>query len=148
MVRGEGLGAEVVDEAVFLRILMDVGDQVEEVGLVCDEGAFEGFFKKGASPFVGFVEGFSVCIEETREGKMGFSPIKTCQVLKTWQVWLFANSNQEVKVVFQQAISKGLRNRSDVFLVEFEEVVVVAFFMKQVFPVVAAVEYVVVLAWE
>lgn len=45
MVRSKGPGAKVVDEAMFLRVLMDIGDQLEEERLVYDGVAFEGFLK-------------------------------------------------------------------------------------------------------
>lgn len=71
---------------------------------------------------------------------------ETCQVFKTWQVWCVLNSNQEVKVVFQQTIGESFRKGGDVFLVEFEEMVVIAFLVKEVFPVVAAIVDVVIQA--
>lgn len=77
LVRGKRPIPEIVDEAMFLRILMDVSRQVQAVSLFGDKDAFEGSFKKGTCSFIRFVEGFCVCIKETRESKMWFFPIQT-----------------------------------------------------------------------
>ena len=53
---------------------------------------------------------------------------------------------QKMKMVSQQAISKGVGYRHNIFDIEFQEIVIVAFLDKNVFAVVAAIVDVIVFA--
>ena len=53
---------------------------------------------------------------------------------------------QKMKMVSQQAISKSVGYRHDIFDIEFQKIMIVAFFDKNVFAVVAAIVDVVVFA--
>ena len=55
--------SEVVDESVLLRIAVDVGDQVDEVGIGGYFHSAEWIAEKTTCSMVGFVEGFRVSVK-------------------------------------------------------------------------------------
>ena len=68
VIGGVGPVAKVVDEAMFLRIAVDVGDERGEVAVVVDESAAERLFKEAAGPLVCFVEGLCVGAKQVGKG--------------------------------------------------------------------------------
>ena len=73
--------------------------------------------------------------------------IQTFQVFKTWKVSLFPDSDQEMEVVFQEAVGVGVGDGGDVFLVELQEVGIIARFTVDILASVAPVVDVEILAW-
>jgi hypothetical protein len=61
-------GAKVVDEAVGLRVAVDVGDQVEEVAVLPDFDTAEGVLKQGSGTAVSFIDSF--CVRVKQVGKI------------------------------------------------------------------------------
>ena len=72
MVRRVGPGTEVGDQAVFLWILMDVGDQMDKVGVGGDRYPAKGTLEQGTSAVIGFVDGFGIGVEQVGKVLTGF----------------------------------------------------------------------------
>ncbi len=63
--------AEVLHEAVFLRILVDIGDHIPELAVAGDRHAAEGVLEQAPMPAIGGIDGLGVGVEEIREFSTG-----------------------------------------------------------------------------
>ena len=142
MVRGVRPVAIVVDETMFLRVTVNVGDQSGEVPIVVDQSALEGAFKQAARSLVRLVEGLGIGDEEVVELA---ADMQDWSNLRDWTSLRLFDAHQEVKVIVQKAVSVGFGNGLDVFGSQLEEVAVVALFAEQRFAVDATIVDVVVL---
>jgi len=67
VVRGVGPVAQVVHKPVFLWVLMDVGDQADQMGIRGDRDAAERVLEEAAGALVCLVDRFGVGVEEVSE---------------------------------------------------------------------------------
>ena len=58
---------EIVDEFMFLRVLVDVGDNVPELTLIRNQDTTERVLEEAAAPAAGGVDGLGVGVEEIGE---------------------------------------------------------------------------------
>jgi|GEM_PF-6221774 len=72
VVRRIGPGPEVLDQAVFLWVLVDVGYQVDKVRIGSDQYPAKGTLEQRASAIIGFVECPGVGIKQVGEALAGF----------------------------------------------------------------------------
>lgn len=141
VIRGIGPVAEISDEAVFLRVTMNVIEESEEVPVGLNLDAPKSFLKQTAGTVVGFVDSFGIAVEQVAKslgdllggeelrheagacGATVSQPERDCPGF---------DANQQVKMIPHKAISEGVGNRVDVFGIELHEVEVVALFPKNI----------------
>jgi len=160
MIRRIGPATEIVNETVFLWVLVDVCDQLSKVGIRGYWDATEWVLKETAGTLIGFVDRFGIGVEQIAEllagvlgledsgaprDPWGLGDPKGLNGLIGALLFQRLDANQEVKVVSQQAIGIGMGNGLDVPAIEVQELVVVAFLDEDVFPVVATIVDVIVL---
>jgi hypothetical protein len=67
MIRGIGPEAKVINKSVLLRVLVDVRDQMDKVGVRIHEDAPEWVLKEAACAPIGLVDCFGVGVEQVSE---------------------------------------------------------------------------------
>lgn len=64
VVGGVGLVAEISDDTMFLRVAMNVGDQIVKVSIVADGDSSKWIFKQASGTAVFFIHRFSIGITQ------------------------------------------------------------------------------------
>ena len=128
---------EVLNKAVFAWIAVDIAEQHSKISDRLDRYSVEVVLEERASAAVCFIDRFGVRGKEiverfgdrgSRRDGVGLDP------------------HQNVKMIPQQAVRKGLGDRGDVRGIQGEEVDVIPFFEKDVLAINAAVEYMIIAA--
>jgi len=125
---------------------MDISNQMHKMRIAGNLNPSKRVLEQAASASIGIVDSFCVGVEQISEllawgcSFYRFSSLQDFYLINSFY------AHQEMEVIAQQAVRIRIGNACDVPGVELQEVSVVAYFFKDVFPVVAAVVDVVVTA--
>lgn len=118
-----GIGAEVVYKTVSLRIVVDIPDEVLKVALMSHLDAAKSFLEEAPGSAIRFVDGFCVTAEQ-----VGETPRRARSILRPRG--LRSDADEEMEVVFEQAVGKRIDNRSDVVGIAIQKERIVTRFSK------------------
>src|SRR6266498_3519883 len=103
-----------------LRVMVDIDHESQEISIRRHLDAPEWPLKQSISAPIDFVERPSIRVEEVRES------LARC----FWSA--IAGSDEQVKVVMQQAVRVGLGDGRDMSAVEVQEITIVAILTEQI----------------
>lgn len=125
---------------MLLWIPMDIVDEVQQIRFRHDGNSSKRVLKETAGASIHLVDCLGVGVEEVGEGlagrRAGFRP----QGLWLVHFLLRFDADEQVKMIFQQAIGIGVGNRCNVFYVLVQKVTMVVCADKDVFAIVATRE--------
>lgn len=112
MVRRVWVVSKIPDEAVLLRIGMDVVNHPAEVRIRIDPFAAKRTLKETTGPGIRFIDRLSIAIEQVRK-----LATNDCRAVFR----RFFHSDEQMKMIFQQTVGVGFGYRRDVFGVSLKK---------------------------
>ena len=134
MIGGKRPLAKIRDQAVRLRVAVDIRHQVKQVRSRHDLDPLEWVLEQAAGALVGLIHRLAVGVEQIAELLAWTHFFVLMRPLR-----IRLEPHQHMKVVFQEAIGIRIGHVWDVARIQIEEMVIVALFFKKIFAIVATI---------